>query len=42
MAELQLEQSTVQMRLLIDSSKVSWKAVLLHKENKFHLSHWLV
>jgi len=35
MEELQPEYTCGQWRLFIDSSKVSWKAVLLHSGNKF-------
>jgi hypothetical protein len=34
--ELQLEHTSGQWRLFIDSSKVNLKAVLLHIGNKFH------
>jgi hypothetical protein len=36
MEELQLEHTSGQWRLFIDSSKVRWKTVLLHNGNKFH------
>jgi hypothetical protein len=35
MEKLQLEHTSGQWRLVIDSSKVSLKAVLLHNGNKF-------
>jgi len=35
MEKLQLEHASGQWRLVIDSSKVNFKAVLLHNGNKF-------
>jgi hypothetical protein len=42
MKELQLENTSRQWRLLVHSCKVNLKRVLLHNENRFPFSQWLV